>query len=129
MQASGWAASLEAGTEVGPTVFNRKGHAPGQDLWPLLPRSFRGIPCSQERAHLKERDDAVPGDGLQQAWGPRQALQASPTGGEEGANDDDPGGRPGQHANDEIPLQGLPEPGGAASFQTRAEGQKASPTC
>lgn len=112
------------GGDVGPTVFSRKDHAPGQDLWPLLTRSFQGgvggVPCSRQRAHLQERDDAIPGDGLQQAWGPCQALQASPAGGEEGPNDDDPGRRPGQHANDEVPLQGLPEPGGAASFQTRA---------
>lgn len=77
------------------------------------------------RAHLEEGDDAISGDGLQQARRPRQALQAGATGGEEGANDDDPGGRPGQHADDKIPLQGLPEPVGPAgglSKQLKAKG-------
>lgn len=64
------------------------------------------------RAHLEEGDDAISGNGLQQAWRPRQALQASAAGGEEGADDDNPGGRPGQHADHQIPLQGLPEPVG-----------------
>lgn len=88
----------------------------GTPLGTLQTRPFPRSSCSEgshgRLAHLEEGDDAIPGDGLEQAWSPGQALQASATGGEEGADDNDPGGRPGQHADDKVPLQGLPEPVG-----------------
>lgn len=60
---------------------------------------------------LQEGHYAIPGDGLQQAWGPREALQPSPTGGEEGSNDNDPGGRPGQCAHHQIAIHSFAKPG------------------
>uniref|UniRef100_M3Z7X1 Uncharacterized protein n=1 Tax=Mustela putorius furo TaxID=9669 RepID=M3Z7X1_MUSPF len=85
---------------------------PGDSPLPAGPCSLAGRP-----AHLQEGDDAVTGDRLQQARCPREALQAGPAGREEGADDDDPGGRPGQHANDQLPLQGLPKPTGGQTFR------------
>ena len=66
-----------------------QGQTPGpqrQASWP-----GGGVSHMMGGAHLQEGDNGVPGDGLQQARGPGQALQAGPTGGEEGADDDDPG--------------------------------------
>lgn len=47
--------------------------------------------------NLKERDDAVPSDGLQQPRGPGEALKPRPTAGEKRANHNDPRRRPGQN--------------------------------
>ena len=78
--------------------------AVGGLLWPLLtgwPRwagawvtgtggglSAHALPTDLEEGHY-----AIAGDGLQQARGPREALQPSPAGREEGSDDDNPGGR------------------------------------
>lgn len=123
----------DAGTETDPPGSGGPPELLGQPRWegPLLEETVLWGPTAGDPAdapegptlrgagavagcgtHLQEGDDAIPGDGLQQARGPCQALQASATGGEEGADDDDPRGRPGQHADDEIALQGLPEPAG-----------------
>lgn len=78
----------------------------------------QGSPPHPGRTHMQEGNDAISGNGLQQAGCPGQALQSSTTGGEEGADDNNPGGRPGQHTDDQVPLQGFPEPAeGAGSVQ------------
>ena len=69
--------------------------------------------------YSQEGDDAVPGDGLQQAGGPGQALKARPAGGEEGANHDDPGGRPGQRSDHQVAVHPFPKPGHRAEAQGR----------
>lgn len=79
------------GWRRGPTSprLCAQGQTPGpqrQASWP-----GGGVSHMMGGAHLQEGDNGVPGDGLQQARGPGQALQAGPTGGEEGADDDDPG--------------------------------------
>lgn len=47
--------------------------------------------------NLKEGDDAVPSDGLQQSRGTSEALKPRPTAGEKRANHNDPWRRPGQN--------------------------------
>lgn len=128
-----WGGGCQAGGEdVGPpTTLNCKDCSETEPREPSRHVPSQGS-CSQKGAidaapnlwaattHLEEGDDAISGDSLQQARCPRQALQAGAAGGEEGADDDDPGGRPGQHANDQVPLQGLPEPArgaGGVDFQ------------
>lgn len=54
----------------------------------------------QPGTDLQEGNDAVPSNGLEEPGGPRQALQSCPTAREEGANHNDPGGRPGQNTDD-----------------------------
>ena len=60
---------------------------------------------------LEEGHYAIAGDGLQQARGPREALQPSPAGREEGSDDDNPGGRPGQGAHHQIAVHSFTKPG------------------
>lgn len=69
------------------------------------------FPHSAPPTDLQEGHYAIPGDGLQQAWRPREALQPSPTGGEEGSDDNDPGGRPGQCAHHQIAIHSFAKPG------------------
>lgn len=49
------------------------------------------------KTDLKEGDDAVPSDGLQQPRGTSEALKPRPTAGEKRANHNDPRRRPGQN--------------------------------
>lgn len=52
---------------------------------------FPGVECyTQTHTNLKERDDAVASDGLQQPGGASEALECRPTAGEKGANHNDP---------------------------------------
>lgn len=60
---------------------------------------------------LQEGHYAITRDGLQQAGGPCEALQPSPTGGEEGSDDDNPGGGPGQCAHHQVATHSFTEPG------------------
>lgn len=92
-------------------------------LWPLLtgwPRwagawlagiggglSAHALPTTD----LEEGHYAIAGDGLQQARGPREALQPSPAGREEGSDDDNPGGWPGQGAHHQIAVHSFAKPG------------------
>ena len=63
-------------------------------------------------AYPEEGHDPVPGDGLQEAGGSSEALQPSPTRGEEGADDNDPWGWPCQGANHQVPVDGFTKPVG-----------------
>lgn len=65
-----------------------------------------------EVTNPEERDDVVLGYGLQQAGGPGEALQTCPAGGEEGADDDDPGRGPGQGAHHQVLVHCITKPAG-----------------
>lgn len=60
----------------------------------------------------EEGHDPIPGDGLQEAGGSGEALQPSPTRGEERADDNDPWGRPCQGANHQVPIHSFTKPVG-----------------
>ena len=62
--------------------------------------------------HSQERDDAIARDSLEETWRSGQTLKPRPTGGEEGANHDDPRGRPCQCTYHKVTIDPFTKPKG-----------------
>lgn len=61
----------------------------------------------------QEGDDVVLGNGLQESGRARQRLEPGPTGGEKGADNDDPRGGPSQGSYHQVPFDRVSEPTGS----------------